>query len=451
MLSLVLSIFFIVIISYKYLKNRQTLGLLFMYKLIPTYISVGTYRIDSWYFAIPIFLLIVIGKNGRKIRISNFEYIRHFKMLVILHSFYLFSWFLFNRHIDAYLVGTFMSVIKIAIIMGLCVLMNSHMTEFQLKKQTYTMLIILNSFNFLLCILQKLNTTGGLEIIRLLNDDGPYQFALRVVSFGGFQRCFGVFPYPMHMAIFCLFTIAYIGFVKEKYQHFRLLILCIAFVSGMLTASKTFYLGIIVLIFCHYIFNILYKGISLRKICFVIGLVIIFLLLNFNFEMVLNWIENIFGKTAANNMSVLTNFSKAFETRYTGEDATLSYMYDFLQTYWLMGAGPASLQGEAIMDSAFFVILHNGGVISLLIVLYYYFEYLLYFFKKHQELFVGLLCVMLVTGFGFQTWVASDSTMWVLVNLFFVRTWSQNNALIKNDLSTQKCGSTMKLTKTNNV
>jgi hypothetical protein len=95
-------------------------------------------------------------------------------------------------------------------------------------------------------------------------------------------------------------------------------------------------------------------------------------------------------------------------------------MPEFLKQYWLFGAGPVSIATEGVLDSAPYVILHSGGVVAFIVIAYYYIFHLVKSVQKRDMLTFMLITFILITGTGFQTWIASDASTWVLMSIFML-------------------------------
>jgi hypothetical protein len=288
-----------------------------------------------------------------------------------------------------------------------------------LKREIYKMITIIALLNFIMIIIQRLNFELGLQIIKELNNNESYEYAVNMIQMDTFQRCFGLLPYPMHLGIFSLLSLAFLMFEQTEKFHFSKMIFAISILNGIMSASKSFTIGMAVLLIL-WLFTYLYF--SKRTIVSIIKIGIVFFIVMFLF-IFFDWIyyiiEFYLGFNYARYWGFIKNVSEAFSTRYSSDFGLLNYMPEFFKTFWLLGVGPSSIRGEVVMDSAPYVILHNGGIMVLIPIVFFYFKNLIKQFQKKELQNFFLFLTIVITGFGFQTWIAAETTTWVLFYLLY--------------------------------
>ncbi|HFD1745444.1 TPA: hypothetical protein QFP15_002087 [Enterococcus faecium] len=312
--------------------------------------------------------------------------------------------------------------IKLCLILFFIQIMNQKFPLSTIKKQLWKMIIVVVFFNLVFCILQMFYKDLALYFIQELRSPESYSFALECTQWGEFTRYFGIMPYPMHLAVFLLASISFMSFEKNVPMKGKIPVYIMIIICGAMTASKTFIVGLGVLLICWMIFDYYFGG---RKKTFIVPIMLVLvigILTVIFFDEIRYLLQQCISETAAQQWDKLGNLGAVFKTRYSSDAEYLSYMPNFIKEYWLMGVGPASLTNEAIIDSAFYVLIHNGGFIALGAVIIFYFKQLLYVFKHREYSSLMLIIVILISGMGFSSWYSSSLSIWILAYIFFVET-----------------------------
>jgi len=407
-----------------YFQGKPNFGWICAYSFLSPKVSIGDKRIDSLYFGLIIILACILIKHRGKIPVQkNKAFTRYYIMSCFVLVVYMVAWLLFNRNNSGMLITELAGAIKLLFVLYLIQEMNKNQSLTTIRQQIWKMFWILVPLNLVMCLLQMKNTQFTLHLIKELWDEGSYFFALECTKWGAFTRFFGVMPYPMHLAVFILIVFCFILFDRETLVKRKTLLLVMACICGAFSASKTFIVGIACIFLCWSIFE--YHFCNRNKNFFIpIILVVVLIIISIvAFDQIYYLLQNHVSETAAQQWSTLRDISKVFKTRYSDDAEYLAYMPDFLKSYWLMGVGPASLDMEAIIDSAFYVILHNGGIIALCAVLFFYIWNLWYTFSNKMFVCFMLLIVILITGVGFPSWFASPLSTWTLGYIFFAESY----------------------------
>lgn len=427
MLAYLVAAFFIIVIACQYMNGRATTGLFLAYTLLSPYISVGSLRIDSLYMGVLVFWILIAVKNRGILRVHTpRSFVRYYQLILLVFSIYFLSWVIFNRNHWTDLFSVYAGAAKILLCMQACLEMNYGQTAATMKRQVYSLICALTVLNLIMIAIQRLDVSLGMALIKALQNDASYAFAVVTTQWGLFDRCFGAMPYPMQLGIFSLLAHTFLVFEQQEHFRFRRLFIVLNLLAGVFSATKTFMAGIVVITVLWLLTETYFNRVR-RKSVFVVAAILIVLVLAFLFfDGIYQFLYDYIGPNYARYWGFLRNIVGIFTSRYSSEAEYLSYMPDFLKLYWLMGVGPVSLKDEAIIDSALYVILHNGGVLALVPVLAFYLRYLAEFFLARKQQFFMLTAVIIITGSGFQTWIVSDASAWVLFILLYLQAYKED-------------------------
>lgn len=206
---------------------------------------------------------------------------------------------------------------------------------------------------------------------------------IEALNAGEFRRAYGTFGSPINLGAFSLIAFSFFYTkILNKQQNIKNVVgmLC-SFVTGLLSLTKTFLLGVPIVLFVGYVINLLFKGMKLNKkelfFKFFRRIIVLFLasiLLKLIYTIITNW-----GLPIDYYLSFLKSPLKAFETRYDSEHGLLSSTMDVIKENLLIGVGVTNIQGEFIGDSAYIRILHDVGVLGALL----FFILFILLFKKN--------------------------------------------------------------------
>jgi hypothetical protein len=158
-------------------------------------------------------------------------------------------------------------------------------------------------------------------------------------------------------------------------------------------------------------FNRTTRKVVLQFVFFAVGIMMVIALYN----PIGDLIQRFLGSTYAQYWRQLSDLSSIFDTRYSETSEFLGFMPEFLKKHWMIGVGPSSIAEERAIDSAFVNILHNGGILALLITVSFYFGLFRACWRKRQLLLISLSSMIILFGFGFQTWIGSSHSTFVLI------------------------------------
>lgn len=254
------------------------------------------------------------------------------------------------------------------------------------SKAFYTGIKISIVWNFFVTIVQMFVPQIGLSMTRLLYTyQGKDASIIFMEKEGRFLRAFGTFYSSTETGGFALLAIVLMlvaVYERKKWKQELPFLFMILFV-GLFAFSKAVILGVfIVFVLLNIFFYLMKLRLELKKI------IVCFSLIIFSFFSVA-----IIGKSNGLSGQVDYYFGKilnpisAFETRYgdldnsdvsagvsssseeVREEGNLEKTIEVIKANPVIGVGPASVSGEFVGDSQFVVSLHDGGIVNFLVCL----------------------------------------------------------------------------------
>lgn len=426
---------FVFAIGVTYFRGKYTLGLLLAYSLLSTYISIFGHRVDSLYLILPILYFFSFIKLRRCKLIIGKPFLRYYFLIFIVYLIYIISWIFFNRNNSQDLIPLYFGAFKWIAYIQVCYQMNYDMDEFALFDEIYKFICIVSIFNVIFVSIQRAIPFTGLYFIQNMQNDATYEYAIHRDSFrnGSFRRCFGAMNYPMTMGMFSTLAIAFLVLQKKK-RSVTIFLVVANVITGVFSASKSFYMGVLFLIVLSAITAIYFLNGNVKKTLTILCMSIVVILIGLlNFDNIYDFLLKHIGANYARYWALLKNFTEVFAGRYSDDAKDLSYMPEFLKDYWFLGAGPVSLTDEAIMDSAIFVLLHGGGIVVFAIVFIYYIKILIHLFAQKELYGFTLLSIVFVLGSGFNTWISSEISMWVIFLVLYVLLIKEKDTNVRNE------------------
>lgn len=427
MLQILFNVIAISIIIKKYFTDKPTIGLLIVYSLIAPRIEVGTFNFNIHFISIIVFLISVLYKNNFIITKCKLKWGNRYACLVVyLYLMYTLSWVIHNGNDLFTVLQATVGAFKNLLMLWIFYEMNRNFSIKTIVDNISKCLVFLCFVNLITSIVQLLNVNLGIEIVNFRKDALASGFCQEVTKYGSFTRCFGLMSYPMMLAIYSLsvFCICWVDTSLKK--KVRTMGLIFSFLCGLLSASKTFLVGLpttaIIILISRFYFQ---KDLQSTLKLILISLTIICFVFLFYYEIGILMKEYL-GENFLYYWSFLGNVSEVFASRYSADATVLAYMPAFIEKYWLFGVGTASLEGELAIDSAFFTILHHGGVICLIPVVVFLFLVTYSSIIKMSKIPFILCVIIIITGFGFQTWICQDISLWMLYIVFLFLDKKQN-------------------------
>lgn len=354
----------------------------------------------NFVFIIAIFLAIVILLRKQRVVINRriIDYVFAYSILVLLQ---LVVWLIKNPYNLSLEFRTSFAVIRYPlIILALSIYEFAIGSRFDLCILIRSIEII-NLFNLGACIIQKIMNVRALAYF-----GNWYSYSqvhiLEIQRNGKYYRTYGTWDSPMSLGIYALLSIAillYIINIKKIGKRFIVdLIVCI--ILGILSLTKSFFLGSIVIIMYELMIYMVRQLKRVRVSVQTMGrMVLVFsslAVLIVGFQMVYEWSELEWTHLHYYLGYVLHPFS-AFESRLSAT-GSLSDTIAIIKKNLLIGVGSVPVAGELIGDNVYIVLLHAGGITALLIFLRLYSSWLYECFWKHQCELALVITVYLLSG-----------------------------------------------------
>lgn len=410
-MSYVIIIGFVIVILYN-LKNSKPLFVpVMLCSLFAPAINFGGNKIDGAYFIVIICIVIMLQQRGLR---KPSGYLKQYILLIIfVHVVYTVSWLLFSRKDMAILVSTIMGATKLLILMYVCFDVDPKIQKCNMNKELINLIAISVVINLPAVIYEMVAPRSALNLLSevFLNNSEIIYLNLTFRN-GTFERYYGLFSYPMKMGLFSVYALVFLvnrGIEIVRMKRY-LLILGILFI-GIASGAKSFVLGTAVVVLANIILPFVGTKIKFKTLFNIVLTISGIFMFLFFFENISNFLANIFGSFVKYPLSFIVDWSRAFDTR----TEALAGGWDIIKQNWLIGIGPSSVLGEAVMDNSYYVIMHNGGIIALFSVIFFYIRL---FIKKRKDILAMTLIVILAsTGMGFQTLISAEVSTWVIYYL----------------------------------
>jgi len=186
---------------------------------------------------------------------------------------------------------------------------------------------------------------------------------------GRFTRLTGSFNNSAPAGFFFLIVLAtYLVEYSKENTVKNMSVLVMAILCGLATATKTFLIGMPILLIANVALSIVFKNrerlgkrkmVDLKKLILIMATVIGIVLFFKYTEGILytnNYIENL-------------SISNIFSSRYSSEaGGNLVYTMSVFKENWLLGVGATTLIGEFVGDSLYVTLLHNTGILGFLLI-----------------------------------------------------------------------------------
>jgi hypothetical protein len=248
-------------------------------------------------------------------------------------------------------------------------------------------ILVLAAINSVFVFLQIFVPEIGIPLTRSLVSSESLE---RTLEHGLFTRAYGIYTTPVVLGGITLFTLASLtGFAldKEKTPAYFYFIACAIGFFGLLSYTKTSVLGYPLLLFSAVICLFIQKTPMKMRVKQVTAFVLCTLVM-FTAWFFLTPEKNINNRNAYINF-LGSGITHIFNTRKDklvddvrieesqgkqgfdnqqehGDDVIIKSAFTIFKENWLLGVGPASVQGEKIYDMQFISLLHNGGILAFL-------------------------------------------------------------------------------------
>ena len=385
-------------------KKKSIYRISLFYLIIAPPLKYNSASIDSMYVVI-IYLVFLMILSRKKIRLKK-NYISYFVVILFNLILYLLMTLIFSSNIGSVLESV-LGMLKLpALMILICSLFNNEVNKEENYDAVFKSALLVNLIGVIIQSVFGVKVRPFFEELYLTNNNGYYS----TLSDGMvYNRKFGFFTSPMLLGVFCAFCAIYFlcRYSKTKNTKF-IFYLIIAIITGITSLSKSFILGMPIIIISFIILKMILNEkeikISKKSIKKMIVLIMICpILYMFIFKFYTYMSEN---STIDYYLKMITNPIRALESRYntaSSDEILLAKTYDIINKHFWLGVGLQSIDGEFLGDSSYILALHNGGVISLFTIIIFYFFSIIKAIKKREVEKIVFLIFWIISGLGMTT------------------------------------------------
>lgn len=423
---IILGIFFILIFI-RYLNNKQISSISLAYCIMAPSVKFIGMKFDSSYFLL-IYLVVLLIIFKRKLRVNK-DIKNYFLLILFVCFIYFVAWALNSGDNILVMLISLLGILKIGIF--LIILYSLDYINLN-KSDNYTLIkvvSIVTFLNLLAIFFQVLFPSEAYNIFSELyssNTANYYSQDTSTWGTGGFYngkytRYFGLFENPMSLACYSLIAISYVVtkiLNKSNYRKLYIILLVVLLYIGFMSTTKTFTLGIVVLLILLGLLQTINKSSIKIKLFSITSIILIFLLVIVFYNDIYKYLFQ-YNPSMAYYFSYLKDPISAFNTRFgsVNSEGTLSYISEILRKNPLIGVGPTSVNGEMIGDNAYVVLIHNGGLIALITTIVYYMIYLVNGIRYKNITTILLILIMFIVSMGMPMLIGANLTLLILYYL----------------------------------
>jgi hypothetical protein len=346
---------------------------------------------EIWAF-IPIFLLFIL--HFKKIS-TNYIHILFYMYIILLLTSSLISINLYSSQINWI---AFLGNVRIVLIFFMLTqIINKSKVSFE------KILLTVICVNFVLCIIQITFSQTAPLFYNLYYKPSMTPLS-QVVKAGRFYRAYGSFGTPVNLGGFSLiaFSYFYAKLLDTNYNKLTIYGLCASIVCGLLSLTKTYIVGMPIIICIGLIFKLIFCGDSIMNINIkkLFKGIIIFLVLSFIGFLVIEKGKQI-GMPFNWYLSFIIRPFDALVTRYDLNTGILSNTMEVIRGNILIGVGNTKIMNEFIGDSGYTSLLHSVGMVGTIFIMFIYCSLFLEQFKKKKLSGVLIIIAILFCGVAF--------------------------------------------------
>ena len=392
MIGIICLALYVLLVLKHYFEGKSNFLVTALYITMAPLIKIKSLCIDPTYFVLIIYIIGLL--KNKKIYVSKdkaFLFIGFFSLVLYTIST------MFHSSIEFSTIQKILGSIKIPLII---ILFNNYYYNKNLEKEFDKYITLTLIFNLIASISQILLKDKILAFYQNLYSDG-IDYYTTVSGKYCYARTFGLFSTPMIYGIVCLFIFTYVIFKYKKTGTLNYFHLILCLILGVLSSSKSFIIGVPIIIFISLISKIFSRK-KIRKNTVLLFMVLLicspFLIYIFNQFVEFLTSKGMFIKYYLN---FLSNPISALSSRYSSnDDILLKKTYEVIKQYPVFGVGYNSVNGEFTGDSTYVLALHNGGIISLISIVLFFIHEFKNSFHSWKFLFV---ITWVLTGFAYPT------------------------------------------------
>lgn len=280
------------------------------------------------------------------------------------------------------------------------------------EKEIYRTITIMNILNVIACIVQKANKDLALKFFGSWCSYSAFHME-ELSNASKYYRAYGLWESAMSLGIYALISVAflfYCGDIRKKQINWYLN-LGMSLLLGIVSLTKTFFLGMVVLLimesmiyFGAFLSKIREKRMEKRDVFGIVGVLLGGIVLTIGIQSVYEWSTS--GWTYLHYyLGFLYDPLRAFSTRLS-PDGTLWDTIKVIQEHWLMGVGLIPVGQEFVGDNAYAVLLHAGGIVAFLVIVGMYVWWMIRCVQSSQTKMAIVLLIWLLCGFSLPIFIA---------------------------------------------
>jgi hypothetical protein len=401
---------FLVFVLVRIQKNKSIAAYVFAYVVIAPKIILFGSKYDSVYIlAILLLVFTVLFRKDFSIPVQLLSYN---VLLLFLNLLFSVSCIIYNIRNFTSALPTFLSYVKIILIILCIYICDKHIDDYNLEEQLLNVFKLTVSLNIVALIYQIVEPVSAISLFEQLYFTERATAYNRIIQSSEYGRYFGLFSSAPEFGGFALIALA-VFMSDDLLQGLnKVLYIIAALILGYLSYSKTFLLGVPLLLavwtFSRFLLGKL-RGIHVFLVfCFCGAFAAILL----NFDYIYAFLNSIGGQ-GAYIFSFLANPLNSLTSRYDQNIGLIGYLPVFLIEHWMIGVGPAPIGNEFIGDSSVLELLHNGGIIAFGTVLTHF---LILFIRaiKRKKMQIIILAMVFATGIGITSWVGDNVSLCII-------------------------------------
>lgn len=262
----IILVFFILVVLLDKKKKSTVVPILLVATLGPK-INIGSSSIDATYLFV-ILLFGYIFTSKRKISLGTVK--RYNQTMILCFFVFSISWMLFSRQDVGSLLSYGTGILKNIILLYECWNLNKRHSE-NIETDIFKFVASVILINAVFVAFQKLFFSASIDILRqAFLSPAEFEVLMAETYAGRFNRFGGLFSYSMHLGVFCAIAFSFlITFENEKINklHKYLITVCCV-VVGIISSTKSFFLGMAVACIFYIAQNLLHrKNKKIRLFC----------------------------------------------------------------------------------------------------------------------------------------------------------------------------------------
>ncbi len=360
--------------------------------------------IEATNFILVILLLYIgIYIQNRKLLVNK-EVIAYWLSMFLVVLVTTISWLISGGNAPSNAGAALFGIIRYPTIIFLLAIYENTITNCNYKRveKIYHAIMIISIVNVIACIFQKINKGYALQVFSSLYSYSQSHIN-ELTRASKYYRAYGTWESPMSLGIYSLIALSILVLNKEiRNKKTWLLNISLCVIIGMMSLTKSFFLGMVIFIVCTYVMSYFeffkkkhFSAISLTAYTAgVIAIPIMFLL----FSKAYDWSQKAWPHLHY-YLGFIINPQNVLASRLS-QTGSLNETLEMIKNHFLIGVGPISVRGELVGDNEFVVLLHGGGIAVLIIAIGILFSWIMKCIVQQDIRTVIILLIWILSGFS---------------------------------------------------